>query len=389
MAMGCNLKLIEKHDSTPIEDAEVMNTTPQSPRSDAFQRKAFLLILVIISIGFLYVVRHFLLTLFLAAVFTGLSHPLYEKFTRKVKYRPAAAGLTLLVLVLCLVLPIAAVIMVAYQQAWTFFQTFDYQVLPGILDSLARQFHERFPALFSQLQLTRQDLVTYALGGAQRALEWIVQRGANWSLMAAGGLVNFALMLFFMFYFYLDGERILSRIIRWSPLPDDQERALFNRFLVVGRGALKGIFVIGAIQGLLAGLMFWITGVTSPIFLGVLTVFASVIPAFGAGLIWFPVMLALLFTGKFGAAMTVLLVGALVISTVDNLLRPQVVGKDIKMHDVMVLVSTLGGLIVFGLPGFIIGPILAALFLSAWAMFEGMFAKELARNRVPVDIPEL
>src|SRR5690606_19190944 len=105
--------------------------TPHSSRGDVFQRRAFLLILVVITIGFLYVVRHFLLTLFLAAVFTGLSHPLYDWFTRKIKYRPAAAVLTLLVLVLCLVLPIAAVIMVAYQQAWVFFQTFDYQVLPA------------------------------------------------------------------------------------------------------------------------------------------------------------------------------------------------------------------------------------------------------------------
>jgi predicted PurR-regulated permease PerM len=345
--------------------------------------------LAVISVGFLYVVRHFLLTLFLAAVFTGLSHPLYDFLTRKLRSRPAAAGITLLILLLGLVLPIAAVIMVAYQQAWTFFQAFDYTILPGILDSVTQEFHNHFPALFSHLRLTRQDMVTYVLEGVRHSFEWVVRQGANWSLMAASGLVNFALMLFFMFYFYLDGPRMLDRIIHWSPLPDDYERALFDRFLVVGRGALKGIFVVGAIQGLLAGLLFWAVGITSPIFLGVLTVFASVIPAFGAGLVWFPVMLALLFAGKFGAALTVLLVGGLVISTVDNLLRPQVVGKDIKMHDVMVLVSTLGGLLVFGLPGFIIGPILAAFFLSAWTIFEGMFAKELARNRTQVKTPEL
>ena len=378
---------------TPNEQGGARAQRPQRPlrplRESSFQRKAFLLVLAVISLGFLYVVRHFLLTLFLAAVFTGLSYPVYAYLARKVRYRPAAAGLTLLALVLCLVLPIAAVVMVAYQQAWLFFQTFDYQVLPGMLDGVTRELQQRFPALLNHLQLSRQDLVAYGLAGAQKSLEWVVRQGANWSLMAAGGLVNFVLMLFFMFYFYLDGPLILKRIIRWSPLPDDFERSLFDRFLVVGRGALKGIFIVGAIQGVFSGLLFWAVGITSPIFLGVLAVMASVIPAFGAGLVWFPVMLALVFAGKFGAALTVLLVGALVISTVDNLLRPQVVGKDIKMHDVMVLVSTLGGLVVFGLPGFIIGPILAALFLSAWTIFEDMFAKELARNETATEVPEL
>jgi predicted PurR-regulated permease PerM len=104
-------------------------------------------------------------------------------------------------------------------------------------------------------------------------------------------------------------------------------------------------------------------------------------------LVWFPVGVILLFSGKFGAALAVFLVGGLVISMVDNLLRPAIIGKDIKMHDVMVLVSTLGGLAVFGFPGFIIGPIFAALFLSCWAIFEKMFARELARTREHVKPP--
>jgi predicted PurR-regulated permease PerM len=136
-------------------------------------------------------------------------------------------------------------------------------------------------------------------------------------------------------------------------------------------------------------LLFWFTGVGSPILLGVLTVFATVIPAFGAGLVWFPVGLFLLISGDYAMALVVFGVGAGVISVVDNLLRPAVVGKDIKMHDVMVLVSTLGGLAMFGLPGFIIGPILAAVFLSVWAIYEKMFAKELARNRTHVKAPDL
>jgi predicted PurR-regulated permease PerM len=348
---------------------------------DSFQRRAFLLALTVISLGFLYMVRHFLLTLFMAAVFTGLAWPLYEWLLRKVKRPMAASLITVLVLVLVVILPIIAVIMVAYQEAWTFFQNYDYKSLPGSMESFSRQLQDKYPYLFNQLNLTRQELTGYATQAGQRAMEWLLKQGANWSLIAAGGLVNLALMLFIMFYFFIDGRRLLDRVIRWSPMPDDYEKAVFNRFLVVGRGTLKGIFIIGALQGLLAGILFWLVGVGSPILLGVLTMFATVIPAVGAGLIWVPVGLTLLLAGKLGTALIVFLVGALVISTVDNLLRPAIIGKDIKMHDVMVLVSTLGGLAVFGFPGFIIGPIFAALFLSCWAIFEKMFARELARTR--------
>jgi len=240
-----------------------------------------------------------------------------------------------------------------------------------------------------RLGLSPEVTASSASGGGKEGLDWLVRESATWSLVAASGLVNFALMMFIMFYFYLDGPRIINRIVSWSPLQDDYERAMLDKFLVVGRGTLKGIFIIGALQGLLSGLLFWATGVGSPILLGVLTVFATVIPAFGAGLVWFPVALFLLFSGKIGAGLVVLGVGAGIISVVDNLLRPAVVGKDIKMHDVMVLVSTLGGLAMFGLPGFIIGPILAAVFLSVWTIYEKMFARELARNRSHVKPPEL
>jgi predicted PurR-regulated permease PerM len=107
----------------------------------------------------------------------------------------------------------------------------------------------------------------------------------------------------------------------------------------------------------------------------------------GAGLVWVPAALFLLLQGKIAAGVTVIVVGAVIISSVDNILRPLLVGKDIKMHDLMVLLSTLGGLGLFGLAGFIIGPILAALFLSIWHMYEEVFAAELSRNRVPSAAP--
>jgi len=188
-------------------------------------------------------------------------------------------------------------------------------------------------------------------------------------------------MLFIMFYFYIDGKRIVERLIKWSPLKDEYERILIEKFVSVSKGTLKGILVIGIIQGILGGLLFWAVGMTSPVFLGVLMVFASIIPALGTAAIWAPVAIVLLAEGRWGAAIATGVVGALVIGSVDNLVRPMLVGKDIKMHDLLVLLSTLGGLAVFGLPGFILGPVIAALFIAIWNIYEEVFADELAANR--------
>jgi predicted PurR-regulated permease PerM len=188
-------------------------------------------------------------------------------------------------------------------------------------------------------------------------------------------------MLFIMFYFYIDGPKILGRMIRWSPLKDEYERILLEKFISVSKGTLKGFLAIGIIQGFIGSILYWAVGMHSPIFLGVLMVFASLIPAVGTALVWVPVALTLLAQGHWISALCVIGVGSIVISSVDNFIRPMVVGKDIKMHDLMVLLSTLGGLGMFGLAGFIIGPIIAALFLSIWNIFEEVFTDELAHNR--------
>jgi len=352
---------------------------------DEFQRKAFLVVLTLITLTFVFMVRHFIITILLAAIFTGLSYPLFTRLSHKFHSRIAGAIATLLLLLLILVLPAAGIAMMAYQQAadlWT------SGALISLFEGLTRFGNELRAILPAGLRHIYPSPAELAAAG-ERVLQSLGAEAGGWIKSAANALVKIALMFMFMFYFLLDGPRMLDRIIRWSPLPDGYERALFARFLVVGRGAFMGIFVIGALQGALTGLLLWATGVPSPVFLGVLALMASIIPAFGAGLIWVPASLYLFITGHIVGGLAVLIVGASVISTIDNLLRPAVVGKSIKMHDSIVLVSTLGGLIVFGLPGFLLGPIIAAFFLSAWGIYEEMFAVELERNREAVDTTSL
>ncbi len=356
-----------------------MDKAPTASLQTPFQKASFLIYLLAVSAAFIYLLQNFLMPMLLAAVFTGLTFPIYKNLLARVHKPVIAALLTLLSILLVLVLPLIAVGAVAYQEAVGFFGSLDVNTWRTHLETAIQSLRGRFPGLMQRVNT--DNLPGMAINGLQNGFQFILKHSADISLSLANNLLSFFLMLFIMFYFYMDGERILERLIRWSPLKDEYERILIEKFVSVSKGTLKGIAVIGMIQGTIGGLMFWAVGLHSPIFLGTLMVFASIVPALGSATIWLPAAIVLLISGRWGAALTVVFVGGAVIGTVDNFVRPILVGKDIKMHDLLVLLSTLGGLGVFGLPGLIIGPIIASLFLSIWNIFEEVFADELEANR--------
>ncbi len=363
-----------------MPNKEIKKTNDSSEQS-FFHRASFLLYLFIVSGIFIFMIRQFLLILFMAAVFTGLTFPLYCLMTKRFKNKALASALTLLSITLILIIPVIAISLAAYREALNLFQQVDIHQLKTQVESIVNSFSHRFPALMQRINA--QDISGMAVSALQNALQYILQNGASFSVSIANQIANFFLMLFMMFYFYMDGEKILLRLIRLSPLKDDYEKVLLQKFLTASKATLKGVLVIGAIQGFTGTLLFLCVGVGSPVFLGVLMVFASIIPAVGCALVWLPVALVLLFQGHVITGMIVLLAGIFIIGTVDNLLRPFVVGKDMQIHDLAVLVSTLGGIGLFGLPGFIIGPLIASLFFSIWEIYEEVFARELYLNAIP------
>lgn len=356
-----------------------MHKHPQDAAPTSFQKSSFLLYLLAVSAAFFYVLRDFIMPVILAAVFTALSFPIYEGFLARVKKPVISALLTLLSLLLVLVLPLIAVGTLAYQEAVGFFTHTNLDEWRKRTETMAQGLHDRFPTLFQRVN--PGNLTQMAIGHLQEAFQFMLKHSADISLSVANNLLSFFLMLFIMFYFYIDGKRILEKLIVWSPLKDEYERVLIEKFVSVSKGTLKGILVIGLIQGFLGGLIFWAVGMTSPVFLGVLMVFASIVPAVGSAAIWGPSAVVLLVQGRWIAAIILVAFASLGIGSVDNVVRPRLVGKDIKMHDLLVLLSTLGGLGLFGLPGFILGPVTAAMFLAIWNIYEEVFAEELAANR--------
>jgi predicted PurR-regulated permease PerM len=356
-----------------------MNHASRDSAPTSFQKASFLIYLLAVSAAFFYVLRDFVMPVILAAVFSALSFPIYEAFLARVKKPVISALLTLLSILLVLVLPVIAVGTLAYQEAVGFFTHTNLNEWQRRIETMVQGLHDRFPTLFQRVH--PGNLTQMAISHLQDAFQFMLKHSADISLTVANNLLSFFLMLFIMFYFYIDGKRILEKLIVWSPLKDEYERILIEKFVSVSKGTLKGILVIGLIQGFLGGLIFWAVGMTSPVFLGVLMVFASIVPAVGSACIWGPSALVLLVEGRWVAAIILVAFSSLGIGSVDNVVRPRLVGKDIKMHDLLVLLSTLGGLGLFGLPGFILGPVTAAMFLAIWNIYEEVFADELAANR--------
>ena len=179
----------------------------------------------------------------------------------------------------------------------------------------------------------------------------------------------FLLMLYVLFFFIRDGDELLEMLIIAMPFGDDRERALLSKFAEVSRATIKGTLVIGLIQGALGGLIFWFLGIEGAVFWGVVMVILSLVPVVGASFVWIPAALLMLANGEYVDATVLVIFGVFVIGIIDNVLRPILIGRDTRMPDYLILLSTLGGLTVFGPSGFVIGPIIAALFLTIWVMF--------------------
>ena len=342
-------------------------------------RTAFVLLLVLgVTLLFIAVAWPFLKPLLLGAMLAGLCRPLYRWMTRAVGGRKSlAAAITLLVLFILVVGPISAFIGVVVKQA----VNVSTQALPWLQHHFASgagafNMHDwlvqRFPSLAAYVP--DQAKILESVGNAAQSVGGVLVAGA--SRIGAGTanfLLNLFVMLYAMFFFLRDGRKILERIFYYMPLNHDDEELVLQRFTSVTRATIKGTLVIGVIQGALAGIGFWVAGLDGAAFWGTIMAILSVVPGIGAALIWVPAVIYLYATGQSLTATLLLVWCAAVVGTVDNVLRPMLVGKDAKMPDLLILVGTLGGLFLFGPIGFIVGPIVCGLFLTVWDIYGSTF----------------
>lgn len=339
-------------------------------RLRTLESRAFFVLVVLVSLVFLWMVRGFLQPVFWAAVLAILFRPVQRRWLEVVRgRRNVAAVLTLLTVVLVVLVPLTLLGVAVTQEAISLYG----RVAAGEIDLYAPiAWVERWtPVVTDLLERVGVDpaqIQASLQGAAVASSQYVAGQALALGQNAALFTVLFALMLYFLYFFVRDGERIMEGIIKALPLGDVRERRLFAKFVEVTRATVKGTLVVAAVQGGIGGLLFWVLGIEAAVFWGVLMAVLSLLPALGTVLVWGPAAIILIATGSVIKGIILLAAGTLIIGLVDNLLRPILVGRDTQMPDYLVLLSTLGGLAVFGLSGFVIGPVIAALFLVLWDM---------------------
>lgn len=360
--------------------------------TEARFRKTFLLLLVIaISVGFLALLQPFLTTILLASIFSGLAHPIYARMLPVVKgNRPLAAGLTLLLTLVLVVVPMLAILGVVVNQALRVTESiapFIERVInePTFFDDQVRQ----LPGM-ARLEPYREQILTRLGDVVNVTGTFLVGSLSSTTRGTVTFVFHFFLMLYTMFFLLIDGEGMLRALLDHLPLNEDDRKQMTNRFMSVTRATVKGTIIIGIIQGGLAGLAFAVVGIPDALFWSLVMVVLSILPAIGGALVWVPACIILAANGEVMKAVLLAAFCALIVGSVDNLLRPRLVGRDTKMHDLVILFSTLGGILTFGPVGFIIGPILAGLFVTSWEIFAVAYRDVLrdANPRIVAASPE-
>lgn len=352
------------------------------------ESRVFLSLVLVTTLLFLWMVRGFLLPVFWAAVFAVLFRSLFLRLLTVLRGRRSlAAALSTLVVVVAVLVPAGLLVAALTQQGLSLYG----RIASGEINTDAVvQFVERtLPTLTRTM--TRYgieiDQVRDSLqAGVGTATQYLVGQALAVGQNALTLTVMFGLMLYLLFFFFRDGERIVGALIRAIPMGDERERRLFGKIAQVSRATVKGTIVVAAVQGTIGGVLFALVGIQAALFWGVAMGILSLLPAVGAALVWVPAAIFLLATGSFWKAMVLIVGGTLFIGLVDNVLRPILVGRETKMPDYLVLLATLGGLTVFGLAGFVAGPILAALFLVTWQMFADEYAP--LDSSVPGAVPD-
>jgi predicted PurR-regulated permease PerM len=355
----------------------------RSAGSPVLEDRVFLLLIVMVSLAFVWILWPMSGAVLWGTVIAILFAPLYRWLSRVMRRRRNLAALTTLaIIVVMVILPLALVTVSLLQEAAGVYA----RIQAGELNvgRYFRQVYDALPAwavgLLDRFELTNLGELQKALSaGLLRGSQFLAAQAINLGQNTFQFIVSLFVMVYLLFFLLRDGDVLFRRIRTAIPLRPEHKRALFEKFTIVIRATVKGNIVVALLQGALGGLIFWLLGIHAPLLWAVVMAVLSLLPAVGAGLVWLPVAVYLLATGSVWQGIVLIAYGVLVIGLVDNVVRPILVGQDTKMPDYVVLISTLGGLAVFGINGFVIGPVIAAIFMAAWDILAA------TRSEVPID----
>ena len=359
---------------------------------DAVNKSVLGLMVIAISTLFFSMISQFMMAIFLAGLFSAMAHPVYRHLNYRFKgSRHLASITTLLLMVVVVLIPLMFLVAIIVGQAIDVGQT----VTPWVRQYVEQPdqvsvFLQKLP--FYEELLPYREIILEKLGKLVGSISNLIVNGLS---SATLGTANFLFMtfvfLYTMYFFQMDGDKLIRKILYYLPLDSDDENLMLEKFTSVTRATLKGSLLIGILQGGLAGAAFAVAGIDNAVFWATVMGVLSIIPSIGSALVWGPACAILIMQGNVGAGVGLLIFCAIVVGSLDNLLRPILVGKDTRMHELMIFFGTLGGIMMFGIAGIFIGPLIASLFITIWELYAIAFADFLPevyyhkRSRKPAD----
>ena len=339
------------------------------------QNWTFVTLTAVVTLAFGWVLWPLFGAIFWAVTFCIVLDPVARRLTEAMGRRRNLAALTMIIAsLLLIILPMLLILAAVLREA------------TGVIDAvesgeinLNQQFQTMLDVLPNWiqsvlLQLGLGDLAAVKSSVSDQVSGWI---GANaptvlsFGQNTAGVFIGLGVMLYLMFFLFRDGDALLARIKVAIPMETAMLDDLLHTFTLVVRATVRGDIVVALLQGCLGGLGFWALGIHAAILWTVLMSVLSLLPVFGAALVWAPVAVYLLLSGLIWQGIVLIAYGVLVISLIDNIARPWLVGQATRMPDYVVLISTIGGISMFGMQGFITGPVVAAMFIAVWSTFLG------------------
>jgi predicted PurR-regulated permease PerM len=358
--------------------------TPTPPASlRALEDKTFILLLIVVTLAFGWILWPYFGAVFWGGILAILFMPMCRRISARLDGRSNLAALiTLLVILFIVILPaalISAMLMQEAMAAYKRFQSGDMH-FSRYADAIMAALPSWVTGLLDRFGLTSlADVHDRFAAGITKGIQFFASQALNIGQNTLEFVVSFFVMLYLLFFLLRDGQALRRRARDAIPLREDLQHDLSTKFANVIRATIKGNVVVAIVQGALGGLAFWVVGIQPAILWAVLMAFLSLLPAVGSALVWLPAAIYLIVIGALWQGVGLIAFGVLVIGLVDNVLRPILVGKDTKMPDYIVLLSTLGGMTVFGFNGFVIGPIIAAMFMAVW---DTLAASKTARERL-------
>lgn len=338
----------------------------------------FFAVLTAASILVYFIFKPFLVAFLVAAVLAHLFGPVYSRLLKLTgKRRGLSSTLVCILVALIIIVPLYVVFSLVFnesRQLLTYFSGNNNHLGNMISDGVNNLSKVFVFESFDLRNIIDQKEILGSLQSLTKNTLGILQ-GAYQSI--SHFVFSLFIMFFSLFYLLIDGKKLTSFVMKISPLKDRHEKIIIEKFNGIIKGTVRGNILIAVIQAVLAGILFWSTGVSSPAILGVLAGFASFVPTLGTGIVWLPVGLIMIIIGHPIEGIVILSLGALVISMIDNVVFPRIMKNDMKLHPILILFSTLGGIAFWGVSGIIVGPIAVSFFVVLWEIYSLEFKTQL------------